>query len=88
VVKTYKINFSQEAEASLVHLDKPVAQRILDRTKWLSQHNEDINHKALAGNLRGIFKLRVGDYRVLYEIKHNAAIIIIRFIGHRSDIYQ
>jgi mRNA interferase RelE/StbE len=88
MVKTYKVYFSQEAEASLSRLDKKIAQRILDRIKWLSLHIENINHKALTGNLRGIFKLRVGDYRVLYELKHNTATLTIRFIDHRSEIYK
>lgn len=87
-MKTFKVYFSQEAESSLSHLDKQIAQRILDRIKWLSQHIEDVNHKALTGNLRGIFKLRVGGYRVLYELKHNTAILTIRFVGHRSEIYK
>ena len=87
-MKSYKVYFSQEAEASLGLLDKQAAQRILDRIKWLSLHIEDINHKALTGNLRGLFKLRVGDYRVLYELKHNISTLTIRFIGHRSEIYK
>jgi mRNA interferase RelE/StbE len=68
VVKTYEVYFSREAEASLSDLDKPVAQRVLGRIKWLSQHVDEVNHKTLTGNLRGIFKLRAGDYRVLYEL--------------------
>jgi mRNA interferase RelE/StbE len=88
VVKIYKVYFSLGAEASLGHLDKQIAQRVLERIKWLSQHVEYVNHKALTGNLRGIFKIRVGDYRVLYELKHNPATLTIRFIGHRSEIYK
>jgi mRNA interferase RelE/StbE len=88
VVKAFDVYFSAEAEASLGRLDKMNAQRILDRIKWLSQHIEDINHTALTGNLRGAFKLRVGDYRVIYELKHKTAILMVRFIGHRSEIYK
>jgi mRNA interferase RelE/StbE len=88
MVKTYQVNFSPEAESSLRNLDKQVAQRILSRIKWLSQHVEYVNHKALTGNLRGVYKLRVGDYRVIYELKRNIARLIIRFIGHRSEIYK
>jgi mRNA interferase RelE/StbE len=88
MVKSFKVYFSPEAEISLGHLDKQIAQRTLDRIKWLSQHVEDINHKALTSNLRGIFKLRVGDYRVLYELNHKTADLTIRYIGHRSEIYK
>lgn len=87
MVMTYRVDFSPEALDDLAGLDKKVAQRALDRIKWLSEHIEDIKHSALTGHLRGAFKLRVGDYRVVYELKRQSAILTIRFIGHRSEIY-
>ena len=83
----YYVDFSREAESSLGRLDKQIAQRILDRIKWLSLHIEDVNHKALSGRLRGAYKFRVGDYRVVYELKHKTTVLIIRFIAHRSEVY-
>ncbi|MBI4288863.1 MAG: type II toxin-antitoxin system RelE/ParE family toxin [Chloroflexi bacterium] len=88
MVTTYRVDFSPEAETSLGRLDKQIAQRVLDRIKWLSLHVEDVNHKALTGRLRGAFKLRVGDYRVVYELKHKNSILTIRLIGHRSEVYK
>ena len=88
MVTNFSVEFSREALAGLSRLDKPVAQRILDRIKWLNQHNEDVNHKALAGKLRGAYKLRVGDYRVIYEINYQTSILIIRLIAHRSEVYH
>jgi mRNA interferase RelE/StbE len=88
VVNPCEVVFSSEAEASLGHLDKPVAQRILNRIKWLSMHVEDINHKSLTGRLRGTYKLRIGDYRVIYELSRETSLLTIRFIGHRSEIYK
>ena len=84
----YGVEFSREALTSLSRLDKQVAQRILNRIKWLSLHIEDVNHKALTGHLRGAFKLRAGDYRVIYELKHKANVLTIRFIAHRSEVYR
>ena len=69
-------------------MDKPVAQRILNRIIWLDQHLEEISHKALTGNLRGDFKLRVGDYRVIYEIDRNTLKSCNSTVGHRSEIYK
>ncbi len=83
----YRVVFSKEAEINLGHLDRQVAQRVLDRVKWLSQHIEDVNHKALTGQLRGAFKLRAGDYRIVYELERQASLLTVRFIGHRSEIY-
>ena len=47
----YNVDFSREAVTSLSRLDKQVAQRVLDRIKWLSLHIDDVNHKALTGRL-------------------------------------
>ena len=84
----YKVDFSQTAVAGLSRLDKQIAQRILDRIKWLSLHIDDVNHKALTGYLRGEYKLRVGDYRAIYELSHEAKTLIIRLIAHRSEVYR
>ncbi len=84
----YDVEFSREALTGLSRLDKQIAQRVLDRIKWLSLHIEDVNHKALTGHLRGAFKLRVGDYRVVYELKHKTNVLTIRLIAHRSEIYN
>ena len=83
-----QVEFSLEAADKLGSLDKQVAQRIINRIKWLSQHDKEINHKPLTGHLKGAYKLRVGDYRVVYEIKSTSSILIIRLIGHRSEIYK
>jgi mRNA interferase RelE/StbE len=83
----YSVNFSREAVTSLGRLDKQIAQRILDRIQWLSLNIENVNHAALSGHLRGAFKLRVGDYRVVYELKHKQVVLIIRLIAHRSEVY-
>lgn len=84
----YGVAFSREAATGLSRLDKQIAQRILDRIKWLSSHIQDVNHKALTGHLKGAFKLRVGDYRVVYELKHKEETLTVRFIAHRSEVYH
>jgi mRNA interferase RelE/StbE len=84
----YTVSLSREAFSSLSALDKSIAQRILDRISWLSLHVEDVNHKALTGQLRSAFKLRVGDYRIIYEMNRSNSILIIRFIAHRSEVYR
>ena len=43
---------------------------------------------ALTGDLAGLHKLRVGDYRVVYEVLHSEQTIIVHLVGHRRDIYR
>jgi mRNA interferase RelE/StbE len=87
-VTSYSVRFSTEAEAAIGRLDKRSAQRMLDRIKWLCQHVDDVEHVALSGHLRRAFKLRVGDYRVIYELNRRANVLTVRDIGHRSEVYR
>lgn len=42
----------------------------------------------LRRNLAGLFKLRVGNYRIIYQIKNNEVVVLVIAIGHRSRIYK
>jgi mRNA-degrading endonuclease RelE of RelBE toxin-antitoxin system len=58
----YAVEFRPEAERNISRLDKAVAQRILNRIKWLAEHINDVQLESLQGKRwKGLFKLRVGD---------------------------
>ena len=84
----YKVEFSREAVDDLRHLDKAVAQRILRRLRWLSDNFDTVTPEVLNAELKGLFKFRVGSYRVIYEVKRNERLLTIHFVGHRKDIYK
>ena len=85
---SYRIEWEQDATQALDQLDIPVIHNILKRIDWLSVNFDNIRPKRLTGRLRGDFRLRVGDYRVIYSVNLNSRTIIIRLVGHRSDIYR
>ena len=84
----YRIRVLETAARELARLDKPVGQRLVERIRWLAANPEAIGREALTDDLAGLYKLRVGDYRVLYEILHDEQTIVIHAIGHRRDIYR
>lgn len=85
----YRIEFRPEARDDLRNLDSAVRYRILKRIQWLGQHFEEISPDALAGEeWEGFFKLRAGDYRIIYAVDAQVKKLIIRAIGHRRDIYR
>ncbi len=43
--------------------------------------------KSLKGKFRGLYRMRVGDYRVVYRVKDNMLILIVISVAHRSQIY-
>ena len=57
----FQVDFTPVAEADLACLDKPIAQRMLKRIRWLAENFGAITPEALTGPWQGVFKLRVGD---------------------------
>ncbi len=85
---TYHIRILDAAIRDLERLDKPVAQRIVNRIRWLAENLDAVRPIPYKGDLTGFYKLRVGDYRVVYEILRAERIIVIHLVGHRSKIYR
>jgi mRNA interferase RelE/StbE len=84
----YHIRILRAATRDLARLDKTVSRRIAERLNWLAANLDRIRTEALTGELAGLHKLRVGDYRVIYEILRDEQIIVIHAIGHRKEIYR
>ena len=84
----YRIRILDAATRELARLDKPVGRRVVERVRWLAAKLDDLNPEPLTSDLAGFYKLRVGDYRVLYEILYDEQTIVIHKIGHRREVYR
>ena len=84
----HRVRILKPASREFARLDKPVGRRIAERINWLAENLDQVNPEALSGDLAGFYKLRVGDYRVVYEILSDERIIVIHSIGHRSQVYR
>jgi len=84
----YQVGFTPDANADLARLDPPVAQRILTKLRWLADNLDVIQPKALTGQWGGVFKLVVGDYRVLYTVDQIAQSIVVHGVKHRREVYK
>ena len=81
----YTLIFKKDAERFLRKLDKENQKRILEKLKQLKGNLE--LGKPLIGNLSGLWSLRIGKYRVLYQMFQDKLVIVILDIGHRKNIY-
>ena len=84
----YRLRIIPTATRELERLDKPIARRIAERINWLAANLDDIRPEPYKGDLAGLYKFRVGDYRVIYQILHDEKVIVIHQVGHRSEIYR
>ena len=82
---SYKIEYKSSVVRDLKKLDKGVAGRILDQLEMNLSENPD-GGQPLTGQFKGLFKYRVGDYRIIYT-RTVEGILVLR-IGHRSKVYR
>ncbi len=84
---SYRVEFKAKAIAGLESLTSAVQERIFRKIRWLCENFDGISPQALSANLNGLFKLRIGDYRVIYSFDNETECITIHKVSHRRDIY-
>jgi addiction module RelE/StbE family toxin len=87
----YQITFLPDAEESFKKLDRPIQKRIAQKIDWLSKYADTIIHHpltALPDDLRGLCRMRIGDYRIIYWVYTEDEHIKIYDIEHRSKEYR
>ena len=88
MIEPYEFELRPEARKGLKRLDKPVQERVWKKIKWLAAHFDLVPHEPLSVDLKGLFKLRIGDYRVVYSSSIKQRLVTVHLIGHRREIYD
>ncbi|GIW67056.1 MAG: hypothetical protein KatS3mg096_566 [Candidatus Parcubacteria bacterium] len=84
----FEVYFTPSAKDDLLRLLPNLQKKILKKIYWLKDNLTKIKLTLLTGNFSGFFKLRLGDYRVLYKLDYENKKIIIYVIKHRKDVYR
>jgi mRNA interferase RelE/StbE len=84
----WSIVISEHAEKDLDVLDGAVYKRVIEKLRWMEKNFDEITPLPLSGDWSGFFKLRIGDWHVIYNIDEKKKQIIIHFIGHRREVYR
>jgi len=84
----YKVDFTPQALENITKLDRTVIERITKKVEWLSESLDVVSPEALKGKFHNMFKLVVGDWRVIYTADFANKIITVHLIGHRKEIYK
>ena len=84
----HDLRILEAAEDDLRRLDRSVARRIISRIQWLAEHFDNLKPEPLTGTLSGFFKLRAGDYRIIYKVRKDENLIVVHRIGHRREVYK
>ncbi|MGP3686558.1 type II toxin-antitoxin system RelE family toxin [Streptomyces sp. IBSNAI002] len=85
----YAFRFTTAAQRQLRAIDKPAAMRILAALTALGDDpfREDADIKKLTGP-SGLYGLRVGSYRIAYQVLDGEIVILVVKVGDRRDVYR
>jgi mRNA interferase RelE/StbE len=78
----YSIRIKNSAKKALARIDRPDRQRIITRIDELAEN------PAAGSVLKGLRRVRVGAYRVVYEIRDEELVVLVVRIAHRREVYR
>lgn len=85
---SYAIQFLPAARKALARLPQPIQVRIDQHILALAERPRPHGAIPLKGEGKGLWRLRVGDYRVLYLIQDQKLIVVVIDIGNRREVYR
>ena len=83
---SYSVVLKTSAERELRVLPKEDLRRVVDRIRGLAHNPRPAGHEKLTGQER--YRIRQGDYRVVYAIDDEARIVEVVKLGHRREVYR
>ena len=81
------MEFTPAARREFLNLSDAIASRIAPRILALGKNPRPVGSKKL-WHREDIYRIRIGDYRVLYEIQDKVLIVLVVKLGHRREIYR
>jgi mRNA interferase RelE/StbE len=82
----YAVEILRSAQRQLAKLDQQAQGPIIDSIRALADNPRPSGCKKLSG--RSAWRIRAGDYRVIYEIHDQQLVIVVVTLGNRKDVYR
>lgn len=84
---TYRVEFTAAAARQIKKLPRPARDRVLDSIEELAEDPRPHGSKKLVGE-KTAWRIRVGDYRVIYDVFDTELTVTVVRAGHRRDVYE
>ena len=84
---TYRIEVTPRARRDLAKLPKDVLRRVDAHILALTENPHPPGARKLEGG-EAVFRIRVGDYRVIYRVEGQRLVVLVIRVGHRRDVYR
>jgi mRNA interferase RelE/StbE len=82
----YRVELTTRARKSLIDIASPDRERIIRRLTALAHDPFPHGSRKVAGS--DLFRIRSGDYRIIYQVKKSILLVLVIRIGHRREIYR
>lgn len=88
--RLWQVEFDRDAARDLKKLGKPAQQDILRYLRKRIATGNDPRRfgKAMTGDLKGLWRYRVSDYRIVARIEDDRFIVLVLTVGHRREVYR
>jgi mRNA interferase RelE/StbE len=83
----YRIEFTASAYRAFGKLDPQVRKRLEPHISALASDPRPSGSKMLA-NAEALYRIRVGAYRIVYQIRDDVLVVLVLKLGHRRDVYR
>lgn len=89
-MKRYKLIYSKDFQKIFKKLDSSVQKLVASYIKHNLKNTDNPREhgKALVGDKKGLWRYRIGNYRLIIEIQDNKLIVLILTFGHQKDVYK
>jgi mRNA interferase RelE/StbE len=82
----YRIAYRPAVLDDLAKIEKAMAQRLLEKTKWLGSNVENLRHEPISPDLPGLSKYAVGEWRIFYSIDREEHLVDVHLIAHQKEV--
>jgi mRNA interferase RelE/StbE len=81
----YRLTFQAGVVQDLAEVGPPMAQRLLEKTKWIASNAGNLRHEAMS-DLPGLHKYAVADWRIFYAIDRSEGLVDIHAVIHKDSM--
>ena len=85
-MEKYRVEIKKSAVKEIEHLPRRDIKAVLDKISSLAENPRPHDCKKLSGQEK--YRVRCGDYRILYSIEDDILIVYVVNVGHRKDVYR
>lgn len=84
----WRFDITHSGKKDIKKLDTIVRLRVLEKLKWFTENFQNITPFPLGSIWKGFFKLRVGEWRIVYGVDYEAQCITVHAIENRDNVYK